>query len=349
MNVCSECVESLPVEGDFVTCHRCNRKMHFGCTTLSEKSYRKMSTAKKEEWRCTSCRREAANPSIMVDGTSKSAPIATTPTQPPQKRTRSASSPEVNTNQGTTSNNNSSALLDEMKNLRTEISEIKSSCEFVANKYEQINQHMALNNDLLKKLSNEIKELKENNLKKDEQITAMESKINTLEQQIIKNNIEIKNITPTANENLMEVVKAVGKTINCQITTSDITDIFRTKTKNPKRSTIIASFSSYACKTQFVKNAKSFRKVELSKIRESMTTDQNREQNNGQIYGDTLVFVNSQLTATNKHLLWLAKNKARECNWRFVWETSGKILARKSENCEAMHIATVNDINRIST
>lgn len=346
MDVCSECFENLPVEGDFVTCHKCDRKMHFGCSTLSEKSYRKMSAAKKEEWRCATCRREAANPSIVIDGTSKTAPAVTTPTQPPPKRTRSASSPDVNTDRNT--NNNNSTLLDEIKNLRNEIFEIKSSCEFVANKYEQINQHMALNNDLLKKLSTEIKELKENNLKKDEQITAMETKINTLEQQLIKNNIEIKNIPPTVNENLIEVLKAVGKTINYEINTSDITDIFRTKTKDHKRSTIIASFSSYTCKTHFIKNAKSLRKVELDKIRESMTSVQNREQQTRETYGEKLVFVNSQLTPTNKHLLWLAKNKARECNWRFVWEASGKILARKAENGEAIHIATVNDVNKIS-
>lgn len=185
MYVCSECSANLPAEGDFVTCHKCHRKMHFGCTSISERSYRKMPTLKKEEWRCATCRREIANQNVVADAPNKPAPKPTTPTQPPPKRTRSASSPDVNAL--TVANNNNpcnTAILDEMKTLRNEITDIKSSCEFVAHKYEQINLHMAMNNDLLKKLSDEIKELKESNIRKDQQIISMESKINNLEQQL---------------------------------------------------------------------------------------------------------------------------------------------------------------------
>ena len=58
--------------------------------------------------------------------------------------------------------------------------------------------------------------------------------------------------------------------------------------------------------------------------------------------------INNHLTPTIKHLLWLAKNKARECNWRFVWEASAKILARKTENGELIHIASITDVNKIT-
>lgn len=37
------------------------------------------------------------------------------------------------------------------------------------------------------------------------------------------------------------------------------------------------------------------------------------------------VFVNDQLTPNNQKLLWLAKNRSREVNWKFVWTRNGYI------------------------
>lgn len=140
----------------------------------------------------------------------------------------------------------------------------------------------------------------------------------------LNQNVEIKNINPTTNENLINVVQELGEAINCSIHPHDVTDIYRTRTKNPQRSAIIVSFASYSCKQNFIKCAKTNR----------------REKPN-----ENVVFVNNHLTPTNKHLLWLTKNKARECNWKYVWE--GKILARKCESEEAINICTVSDIEKI--
>lgn len=327
---CGECSAHLPAEGDFVTCYRCDRKMHFGCTTISERSYRKMTLAKKEEWRCGMCRKENQN--------------VASPTQPAPKRLRSPISPKgIVPVAAPVNNDNNTAVLYEMKTLRNEMADIKSSCEFVAHKYEQINQHMLNNNDLLKKLSDEIKELKESNARKDQQILLMESKVNTLEQQLLKNNIEVKNIPPTTNENLTEVIQAIGKTINCVIEATDIADIYRTNKRNAIKSSIIVSFTSYARKANFVKKAKLQRRVQLSRVRENL---QNNEVSR-ETQGDAVVFVNNHLTPTNKHLLWLAKNKARECSWRFVWETAGKVFARREENTDSIHISSASDVSKI--
>lgn len=60
-------------------------------------------------------------------------------------------------------------------------------------------------------LMNEIQKLKEAHREKDECIAQMQAQINKLEQHQLKNTIEIKNIPPAQNENLIEIVKAIGK------------------------------------------------------------------------------------------------------------------------------------------
>ena len=38
----------------------------------------------------------------------------------------------------------------------------------------------------------------------------------------------------------------------------------------------------------------------------------------------------NKFTAYNRRLLWCAKTKARECDWKFVWIRSGSICVRKN-------------------
>lgn len=59
------------------------------------------------------------------------------------------------------------------------------------------------------------------------------------------------------------------------------------------------------------------------------------------------MYVNNLLTNENKQLLWLGKKKAREENWKFVWESAGKIFARREERSEALLIQSMNDVTKI--
>lgn len=63
--------------------------------------------------------------------------------------------------------------------------------------------------------------------------------------------------------------------------------------------------------------------------------------------GDNIRFF-PNLTALNKKLLWLAKEKAREANYRFVWSSKGRIFARKEPNARAIRIASEDDVAKIS-
>lgn len=53
------------------------------------------------------------------------------------------------------------------------------------------------------------------------------------------------------------------------------------------------------------------------------------------------------LTTFNNKLLWLAKTKAKEINYDFVWSKEGKIHARKQPGGRAIRIACEEDIDKI--
>lgn len=61
------------------------------------------------------------------------------------------------------------------------------------------------------------------------------------------------------------------------------------------------------------------------------------------------IYINGQLTAHNRHLMWLAKNNARETGWKFVWYRNGHIVAKKkNENSSTIVILNACDIELIA-
>lgn len=50
----------------------------------------------------------------------------------------------------------------------------------------------------------------------------------------------------------------------------------------------------------------------------------------------------------NRRLLWLAKTKAKEANWKFAWVRNGHIFAKKNENSPLFTIKNNADIEVIN-
>ena len=50
---------------------------------------------------------------------------------------------------------------------------------------------------------------------------------------------------------------------------------------------------------------------------------------------------------TNRHLLWISKNKAKEQNWKYVWIKDGRILAKKDDGARVIQVAKEGDVNLI--
>ena len=211
---CEKCEKPLPENGHFIHCSHCDCNYHFECNSMKSTSWRTLSSSRRDAWKCDTCKKRDPK-----------TPSSPKPPGPPEKRKR-VLSPTKATNED---------IMHELKNL-------SACCEFMSCKYDDIYANLCTNNKLLESMTTEIKKLKEEITVKDKLIDSLENKINTLEQNQLKNNIEITNIEPTHNENLYEIIKNISNALNINhLSDNSISNIYRTRTNNIKRSSIFCT------------------------------------------------------------------------------------------------------------
>ncbi|KAH7933881.1 hypothetical protein HPB49_018818 [Dermacentor silvarum] len=116
---------------------------------------------------------------------------------------------------------------------------------------------------------------------------ALEKKVADLEQYSRLNNVEIKGVPVTQNEDCFSIVKTIGNAIGFPVSPSDLDVVHRVATKS-KEKNIIARFCCREKKGEFVRRARKAR-LRTGQIGFSGSTD-------------AAVFVNDHLTFENKRL-----------------------------------------------
>lgn len=54
--VCGQCDKELPLDGDFITCSKCELNLHYECSGIKKSTWRSKSTKTKNEWECGKCK-----------------------------------------------------------------------------------------------------------------------------------------------------------------------------------------------------------------------------------------------------------------------------------------------------
>ena len=182
-------------------------------------------------------------------------------------------------------------------------------------------------NTNLTNLNEQVTELKKQNCEKGKKIYQMEIKISKIEQQLLANHIEINNVT-NYDMSASEIVHAIAKKANVELSEHDILDAFKNK-----QNKMFVEFNSLRKKKELMSKTK--HKIYASEI------NINNKNNN-------FININDRLTSSSRRLLWLPKNKSKQNNWRFVWVRNGQILARKAENEMVIKIESESDIENIN-
>lgn len=199
---------------------------------------------------------------------------------------------------------NESDLLNQM------IEKLDSMNTKMTNMEEKMTNMQEKLNDVLE----ENTQLKKQSQTREREIREMDKRINFLEQRSRINNLEISNFPQTANEDLIEVVKTVGKTLQVEIKTEDIQVVHRVPRYNKQlTNNIVVNFCSRWKKMELVNAAKAFTKDKKRCIK---SKDINKNLTDSDIY------VSDHLTPYNKKLLNKTKIMAKEKGWRFVWYSS---------------------------
>lgn len=356
--LCSQCKKSLPVSGEYVKCLSCGSKCHFSpCSTLSATTYASMSTDKKKEFKCHLCRKDGnadgrKSPNtlykyVIYDGS-----------QDQQSNKQQRQDDEETNETGTKKfkdalsltsvNNNVCSLQKAVSDLKTEM---KGGIEQLTT---TITTTITASNNILREemsnaltklaesmanLATQVNELKAKSKEKDVRIQNMENKVNALEQQLINKSIEIKNVE-NKDFSASDVIKRIATSVNVDVHETDISNSYRIKQKDDK---IIVEFSSLNKKRELMSKIRSHR---ISG--DVLNTQTSNEDNNNVSPAITNnIFINDQLTAHNRKLLWLAKTKAKDCGWKFVWVRNGHLFAKKTETSTKILLLNASDLELI--
>lgn len=343
--ICNQCKNAIKT-ASYVKCYQCNSCYHFTtCSPLSESTYSSMTGERKMNWRCHICKPRNRSPNNIYQ-----AFVFDENNQ--QKQLREDDTVDENEKAKKYKESKSLSMLEsklcsvqsdvtEIKTeFRSDMRDLKSQIEMLASSVNGLNMEIrgeirtALSTitNTLSTLVAQVNELSEKDRTKEKQISSMDTRINKIEQQMMVKNIEIKNIE-NKEISALEVVQIIATNRDVVINESDVTRAYRSRKQNNK---IFVEFSSLSKKLELMS------KIERHRVDASIINSSDDNNSNTRY-----IYINDQLTFSYRRLLWIAKTKAHEANWKYVWVKNGTIFARKAENSPAIIINNATDIESI--
>lgn len=213
------------------------------------------------------------------------------------------------------------------------LQELKSFKTYVTKKFSEVKE---TNNKILtshEDLKKELRLMRKEIVSQKEIITAQENRIRFLEKQAIENTVHIQNIPLAVNEDVDDIVSTIASKLGVKLTTSSIVKAFRKKGRDKSRpGDILVKFNTAFIHDAVLAEAKK-KKLSLLDIGFKGQSDR--------------IFVNQELTPSNKKLFFEARNLQKSKGWKFVWEKGGNIYVRKSEGAEAIKLTAVEHLKSI--
>lgn len=213
----------------------------------------------------------------------------------------------------------------------TELEAVKRAMDFINAKFEEFKTDVAEVRKELTSLKTENHGLKRENDRLFSELKAVRQEVVDLQQYSRRSNVEIKGVPMVKGEDLIATVKTISVCVNAEIEETDIEIVHRVPTKNAERQTIIAKFASRAARDKLLTAAKKQR-LNVSALG---------------FVGNDPIYINDHLCPANKILLGKALKAKREKNWKFTWVRDGKILMRKAEKSQVVHIKSTEDLAQI--
>lgn len=241
-----------------------------------------------------------------------------------------------------------SAFKDEMKALMSaqhdELQKIYPTLMEIKNSNSNIENSVAFLTKQNEELKNKLQQLEVQARKDQDYITILEDKVEDLQRLNRKASIEIKNapkITKESKEDLIKMVECLAKAITCDFDKSDISDIYRVKSKRDetKSGPIIVEMTSVIKKTEFLKMSKAFNIKHKEKICAKHLGFTINEY--------TPIFISEQLTAKGARLHFLSRDLAKSKSYKYCWTAYGRVYIRKDENSPIIVVKSESQVTNL--
>lgn len=224
---------------------------------------------------------------------------------------------------------------DELKCIRSEISELKDSMQFINNQYDEfMGQHSTT--------VEEVNSLRTENINMRTQISNLNGRIVQLEQQSRANNVEIQCVPETKDENPIAIVLKLAEHLKCNITEDNIvkcTRIAKLDRSNPRPRSIVIQMTSPKFRDALLASSIKYNK--------SNPNDKLNSTHIGLSRNKSPIFVCEHLSPANKALHAAVRNRAKAMNYKYVWVRNGRVFVRKDDDTDYKIIGDMDALEKI--
>lgn len=213
-----------PVSNDCnkIICCECQYPYQTGkCSGTKESSFKGKHDSARKSWRCPTC----YSSKLRCDCSSAGNPAEQPVTQDPKAFSVIVTRLDKITIQ-----------LDGLSEVPGQVKSLEESMQFMNTKFETL---LAKYEEITKQ-NKAVKEDNQSLLLQNQELT---NRVNSLEQYSRANNVEIKGIPVTQNENCVAIIQKIGEEVGCTVETSDIDACHRVSTfRNASEKNLIGTF-----------------------------------------------------------------------------------------------------------
>ena len=356
---CSAC--QSPIEDHlYLKCRLCLLYYHTLCISISNKDFKNLTSDTKLKWSCPACRSKApkndnsntpvrpilspnsrSNVNVAKRGTtavraSNDANICCLPSCLSRSDIRDIIKDELRACM-------SDCVADFMSDINTQLREMKDNIKHFHESITFMNTHFENLNAEINAYKDDIDRIKKENETLKNDLIAISGRCSQLDQLMRSSNLELQCVPEHRTENIISIVKQLGKVVACPINDTDISYCSRIAKKDPRsprpRAILITLNSPRQRDTLLAATIKYNKQHPNDKLNSGdLGIGGNKK---------SAIYVTENLSPENKSLHAAARLKARELKFRHVWVRSGRIYMRKTDTSEYIYVRNAATLEKL--
>lgn len=307
MATCGVCVKPVRANQVKMSCSDCSRDFHAACYKMSKADVDCI-IADGLPWRCKSCA-ENRRRSLRFDSEVQEGKL--------------------------TLEDIMKKITEIAENQKLQESSFNQSYEVLSEKMEENIKAVKDQNSSMQQCMKIIDELLEENRKLTKKVAELELKVEDMEQYSRVNCVEIHGVPQEPHEDVVGVVKAVGKSLDMDISDLMIDACHRLgKRSGP-------SSSPPGIIVKFVRRLDKEELLRKRRVKRNLST---RHMN---LNVDLPVYINEALSPARRRLFAETRRIKREKHYKFLWVRGGKIFLRKEEAAPVVQVTCQADLSKL--
>lgn len=359
---CSACEKSLKT-CDLKSCTVCDNHYHFQCLRITPENFAKESRAHKASWRCPQCRATERRSDNANTPVRQPAPAGapSSPAHSPPASSPSADFLQLREHIDSSLARLKTEILNEVTlklekcskeseqqrdQLLQDIRIIKNKFVAIEKKQEKIESSLTNLSGFYDDLKKDNKTLADENIQLKAKIASltktsldMQQQINDVQSYITSKFIEIRNVPPNNEENLLDCFNKLCSALGVEYKPNHISNIYRKRTYKQDSQHILVEL-----------NNESYKRDLLAAVKERIIkrADKLNTQHIGMQGDPKHIYISELLSSKQKRVYFKARQHAKAQQYDYCWIKNGKVYLRKHSSEPAILVRDEEQLSELA-